>query len=900
MHRKQGLLHKAAYFVLLHVARFLLSLRYRVTIRGLDKVQSSIQKGGVGTVFLPNHPAEIDPVILIVYLGLHFSVIRPLVVEHFYKLKGFHWVMKLVSALSIPTMDEKASVWRGKLIAKKKQEIAQGLTEGENFLIYPSGRLKVDGREVVGGSSFVHQIIEEVPQLQVVLVRTTGLWGSRFSRAITGYSPDFGKELISSLWTLVKNGIFFTPRRKVLVELSTPSEDFPWKEERIALNKYLEDWYNRYPNPGPEPVSRVSLAFWKEQYVEPKKMASSEEEKRRKNIDIPLPVQKRVQEQLSDLCGKAPERIEPSMDLAIDLGMDSLDVAQVYIFLDRQFDRTDVALGSIRRVEDVCLAAVGEYERATSKEEKTFAWPKELRRRAPFLPQGNTIPEAFLSAAEKMDGFVCAADRFSGVLTYRKMKRAALLLADKFRAFPEQNVGVLLPSTVGAYLVILSLMLAKKVPVMLNWTTGTRALNFAEESTSLQRVITSMSFLDKLDHVELGEIENRFLFLEELKEDVSLMDKILCLVRSVKSARSLTSFFKLDTVSSDAPAVLLFTSGTESLPKAVPLSHRNILVNQRAAMECVALHADDCLYGILPPFHSFGFSITGLFPLLCGVKTFYAPDPNDSHGLAEDIAAAEITMFCSAPSFLRAVFSIADKKKLSSLRLIVSGAEKAPSELFSYVEKNLPHAKLIEGYGITECSPVVTIVRPGEPAVGVGRPLDGIEVCIIDEQDKILPLRSEGEICIRGESVFSGYLLSNKCPFITLSEQKWYRSGDRGYLDEKGNLTLTGRLKRFVKIGGEMISLGGLEEEIFSVCKDKGWVEDPFAGSSLALIAREEDKASLILFTALALAKDEINIALKERGWGRIVKIAEIKQIKEIPLTGTGKIDYRYLEEHLV
>src|SRR5690606_39215015 len=136
------------------------------------------------------------------------------------------------------------------------------------------------------------------------------------------------------------------------------------------------------------------------------------------------------------------------------------------------------------------------------------------------------------------------------------------------------------------------------------------------------------------------------------------------------------------------------------------------------------------------PFHSFGFSITGLLPILSGIKVFYAPDPNNSWGMAEDIRRVRPTIFCCAPSFIRALFAVADPLDLKSLRFVVSGAEKAPSELFDYISANLPQTKFLEGYGITECSPVVTLQRPIESARGVGRPLPGVEIRIIDPTTK--------------------------------------------------------------------------------------------------------------------------------------------------------------------
>jgi long-chain-fatty-acid--[acyl-carrier-protein] ligase len=203
--------------------------------------------------------------------------------------------------------------------------------------------------------------------------------------------------------------------------------------------------------------------------------------------------------------------------------------------------------------------------------------------------------------------------------------------------------------------------------------------------------------------------------------------------------------------------------------------------------------------------------------------------------------------------------------------------------------------QLIEGYGITECGPIVTFCRPGKPHKGVGEPVTGVELRIIDAEN------GDGEIIIRSPSVFSGYLGNPKNPFITIDGQTWYKSGDRGRIEDR-TLILSGRLKRFVKIGGEMISLGGLEEEILHLADRHQWVKTPpKEGPSLAVtvLERDSDKPQIILFTTFDITKEDVNLALRDCGYGRIVKISEIRKMDQIPLTGTGKTHYRALDEKL-
>lgn len=911
--------HSLLMYPVILLVRFLIFLRYRIEVRGLvglkDRLTLDQFKRPGGILFLPNHPAEIDPVILEMILWHRFRP-RPLVVEHFYSLKGFRFFMDLVGAMPLPSMDTAVNKWRAKKVERQFNNIVEGLKKGDSFIIYPSGRLKLTGMELIGGASFVHRLIHETPEANVVLIRTTGLWGSRFSKALTGSSPDFGRVLLECAKILLKNGIFFTPRRDVLIELELPPPDFPWNGSRLEFNRFLENWYNHYPDLswgvkkagvaaglGPEPLRLISCAFWKEDLPEvfiPQKQES---------VDLGRPVSAKIQREVCDrlatLCGRPADQIEKTMRLSQDLGLDSLDVAELHVFLDVRYGKTDVRPGDLQTVSDVLQSAAGytkEREEAPGMKaipESGLGWPGE-KRLALEIPEGEIIQEVFLRSMDRGRSLCACRDAFSGSLTCSRVKIGALALSHKFRQLPGRQIGIMLPSSSGVWLVVLGVLLAGKIPVMLNWTAGAKALDHSVELTGIRAVITSSRFLDRVENGGFGKVEEMFLFLEEIRDTIGLKDKLRAKFQSFLKAGTLLKRLNLLGIKSSDPAVILFTSGTESLPKGVPLSHFNLLSNQRALLKAVPLRADEILYGVLPPFHSFGFSITGLLPLLMGMRVCFAPDPTDSHGMARDIAAWTPTLFCCAPSFIRALFRVAAPDQLHSLRLIVSGAEKTPQELFDYVRGSLPGAQLIEGYGITECSPVVTMDRLDEPHVGVGKPIPGVELMILDTPSlQPLPAGVEGEVCIWGPSVFEGYLGHPRKPFVTVKKRRWYLSGDRGYLDEEGHLILSGRLKRFVKIGGEMVSLGGLEEELAKMALEKGWVSGKGEGPSLAVSAREREseKTSIILFTTFAVSKEAVNTALQSCGFGRIIKIAEIHVLDEIPLTGTGKTHYRLLDD---
>lgn len=872
------------------LVRGMISIRYRLRVRGLENIDAKTltKKGGI--LFLPNHPAEIDPVLLTLILWNRFRP-HPLVAENFYYLKGAHYLQTLVGAIPIPNLDRMVNKWKQKQIEKCFQNIVQGLKQGSSYLIYPAGRLKQKAEEVVGGASLTYNLVQECPEANIVLVRTTGLWGSRFSKALTGSTPDFAAIVWEGIKIVLKNLVFLTPRREVTIELEVAPPDFNLHSSRLQFNQALEKWYNLR---GAEPLKLVSDYFWKQSYP---KILVAENNHKAKPVTLDPDIEREVLGKITDLAKQAS--IQKTDHLARDLGLDSLDLAELQTFLMERYETSPLKPEEIATVEDV-LRLVSQPAPAASRTvgKKLLAWPEEDSRPAPLPPEGSSIQEAFLKVCDRMEYHAACADERMGVITYRRLKLMTLTLSDHFRCLKGKNIGVLLPASATSYIIVMALLLADKIPVMLNWTVGVRALNHCRQEAAIQTVLSSRKFLESLTDGDLGDLDDLLLLIEDVKSSISMTSRLKGLCGLFKDAAHLLKNLKF---SSDDPAVILFTSGTESFPKGVPLSHENILSNHQAALSCIEALPSDVLYGVLPPFHSFGFSVTGLLPLLAGLRVYYAPDPTQYFAMAHDIEEWKITLFCSAPTFIKGLFHAAKPKQLESLRFAVGGAEKVHPDLFEYMEKR--GAEMLEGYGITECGPIVTLTRPGKSREGVGLPLPGIELCIIDPVTlQKLERGSDGEICIHGPNVFNGYLGRKTSPFINLDGKEWYRSGDRGHLTQSGALVLSGRLKRFVKIGGEMISLSGLEEEIVRLCNQKGWTAPKQEeGPPLAVAVAEQagDKPQIIVFSTFDISKDQINDALRESGFGRIIKVAAVRRVEAIPLTGTGKIQYRALEEML-
>ncbi len=870
---------------------FFLKLRYRIEVKGLDQLQKYKNQGGL--LFLPNHTAHVDPLFLSLLLWPTFRF-RPVVTDYVYKMGFLRPWMKLMKAVPMPNLESSFNRIKMKKAKDAIQAVSDGLNEGANYLFYPSGKLKLGPKELLGGSSGTQDVITRAPNAHIVLIRVSGLWGSSFSCALTGSSPSIPKTLLNGLKTLLKNGIFFAPRRKMTVEIAVEPPDFPRQGSRNEINRFLEDWYNQYKGGlSEEPLNLVSYSFWKKDL--PEMIHHKKQTKKTGLTTISSDTQSRIFKEIQRIASNPELKISPAQRLNADLNLDSLDIAEIIAFLAQKFNVSEVHPENLETVQNVL--EIAEQAKADGpsiqKRKSLFSFLAEKERKSPEPPFGNTIPEAFLHTASRMKGMIACGDDLAGVFTYKKFKRAVFVLASHFEKIPETEVGVLLPASAGAYLVIFALLFARKVPVMLNWTLGPRYLEEMVRLSGAKRVLSSERFLEKIAHVEFGSVTNQLELLEEVRESISLRSKLKGALLSLLPDLFAIKSFKINTLQKNDRAVILFTSGTEASPKGVPLTHDNILSNHRSSMHSFEIKATDILYSILPPFHSFGFSLVGVLPLITGIKAAYYPDPTDGFALAEGIERWGVTLFCGAPNFLKGLLAAASYQQLASIRLFVTGAEKAPQELYDLLGN-----KLIEGYGITECSPVVSLNRLDIPSKGVGKVLDCIEICTIHpETSALLKEGEEGELCIRGPNVFHGYLGEAKSPFIEINGKEWYRSGDIGHLSKDGYIFLSGRLKRFTKIGGEMISLGAIEQVLTEELAKRG--EKSKEGPLLAVCAKEIEgqKTELVLFTTnQQIQKETLNEILSQAGFSNLIKIGEVRRIVEFPLLGTGKTNYRELQ----
>jgi long-chain-fatty-acid--[acyl-carrier-protein] ligase len=672
------------------------------------------------------------------------------------------------------------------------------------------------------------------------------------------------------------------PRRKVVVDVIEPS-DFPHTSDKLIINSYLEEWYNRNPDRNTE----VSYFWWQgrqPQYKpEPAAMAVD-----RNTLEIPESIRLQVMDKLTELSGIS--NISEKDSLSADLAMDSLILVEFGSWLQEEFGVSPENLEALQTVADCILAAGGIMPAAngSSLDQPVSAkWFAEVAEHTLTIPQGKTIAELFLyQAAKNPDQFVFS-DQIRGDKTWRQIITALYALMPEINKIPGKRVGIMLPGSVGAVISWLAVMFCGKEPVMVNWTTGSTNMKYCLQDVGVQHVITAKALTNKLagQGIDLDLPDISWVYLEELAAGITLTRKISALIKSRLGWNELTDAKIAET------AAILFTSGSETRPKAVPLSHENLLANVRDFAQILSLSSNDRLLGILPVFHSLGLAGTVILPLCTGLRTVFWPNPTEGAQLAKMIGLYKTSMLISTPTFLNGILRTGDTKSLASLRLIFSGAEKCPEHVFTTLQKMCPEATLCEGYGVTECSPVVSVNSPNAPRPGtIGKVLPSMQYVLVNPETREDVREGEtGQLLLRGPNVFAGYLGEAPSPFVEHSGTSWYDTGDLMY-EKDGVLVFAGRLKRFVKLGGEMISLPAIEQVLENHYPD---------GDSLQLAVtatKDEEHPQLVLLATFDTDRQEANQAIKEAGLSPIHNIRIVKKIKEIPVLGTGKTDYATLD----
>lgn len=444
-----------------------------------------------------------------------------------------------------------------------------------------------------------------------------------------------------------------------------------------------------------------------------------------------------------------------------------------------------------------------------------------------------------------------------------------------------EAVGVLLPNVSGVVATIFALQATGRVPAMLNYTVGLANLKAACAAAEISTVVTARAFVTqaKLGDLIAGlEAEGvRVLWLEDIGAEIGLAAKL----RAMIAARFAGHIHRRHRISADDPAVILFTSGSEGLPKGVVLTHRNLLSNCRQLAARIDFNSADTVLNALPVFHSFGLTGGTLLPIFHGVRTLLYPSPLHYRIVPALAYDANATILFGTDTFLSGYARMAHGYDFYSLRYIFAGAERVRDETRkTYAEKF--GLRILEGYGATEAGPVIAVNTPMHFRAGsVGRLLPGIEAKL----DAVPGIDEGGRLSIRGPNIMAGYMKADAPGVLQPPEGGWHDTGDIVIIDDQGFVTIKGRAKRFAKIGGEMVSLPAVE----------GYAAAVWPGAMHAVVTRPDPRKGeqLVLFTTQADAKAS---ALQE--WGKANGVTElsiprdIRVLETLPVLGTGKLDY--------
>lgn len=867
--------------------RLALSLRYRINTSGLDTL--SVKRP---TLFLPNHPALIDPFIVYALLADHAP--RPLADER--QFAGWHGKLaaRILDAVTIPDMMKDGFKAVGD-VQKGLLATLHSLKAGQSVLMYPSGRIYRSSQESIGGNSGAWSLVQQAKDVQIVLVRTSGLWGSTFSYGATGEPPDLKHAFLRGFLTVLGNLFLLTPKRRVQVDFAEAGH-LTAVLDRREFNRKLEAFYNETGQPA------VSVPRWFWQGRQPVALPDYPVYRDEADaVNVPSGIRETVYGILRRAAVLKPDfPLHDSMSLSHDLGMDSLMLMEAILEIEGACKQTFHGLEGLETVADCLLAAAGQKDAVRKSAPAPDAWFSPSSVEPLALPSDHScLVSAFLRQLKHNPKEPLLAER-TALYSRRRLFLGALILSARFARLPGERIGIMMPSVPAVAVVWLAALLAGKTPVFFNWTTGEANFRYCIDLAGIHHIVSVTPLMERLGWQGMlpGVWPVEWLALDGMAASFSMAEKACGMFKAFVMRHS--RHFSVPRI-----AAVLFTSGSESLPKAVPLTHENLLSNAVDIIQVLNLESEDTVLAMLPPFHSFGLMVGIVIPLSAGIKAVFHPNPTEPDLLNGLIQDYRVSLLAMPPTFLAAMLEQArGTDRLSSVKYAFVGAEKCPERVYRDFARQCPSASLCEGYGITECSPAVSVNHPKDVHPGtIGPLLPSMSAAVVMEKDGVITGRvatgETGMLLLRGPNVFGGYLGDAPSPFVEFEGKTWYRTGDLVSMDETGRLIFQGRLKRFVKIGGEMISLPQIEEVLSQAFANHPAM--PEEGAALAVEAmQKEEGAEVVLFTVLPLTLTEVRAAIQKAGLSPLYTVRRIKSVKSIPLLGSGKTDYQALKALLL
>ena len=536
-------------------------------------------------------------------------------------------------------------------------------------------------------------------------------------------------------------------------------------------------------------------------------------------------------------------------------------------------------VGTVRNaVVDLGATAVA------TRSEKMTQLPREFIRRC---KQRKRVKKAADSSGDEVTG---------GMMLTRTLVLRRLLNRHVYDA-DEQFVGLLLPPSLAGVMANMAVALDRKTAVNLNYTVSSEVLNSCIEQCGIKHVLTSRRFMSKMNF----DLDAELIYLEDLKDKPTTGDKMFSALQAfAMPSRMLEKSLGLDKITSEDVLTVIFTSGSTGTPKGVMLTYGNVGSNVEAIDTVVHLGKQDTLIGILPLFHSFGYTVTMWGAMALDVASVYHFNPLDGKKIGKLCEQHKGTVLLSTPTFLRTFLRRATKEQFETLDVVVAGAEKLPTELCDAFEEKFG-VRPVEGYGATETSPLASVNVPPSRSSGdwdvdwkegtVGRPVPGVTAKVIDpDSEEERPIGEEGMLLIKGPNIMKGYIGRDDLTEKVVKDG-WYVTGDIAKLDDDGFIQITGRLSRFSKIGGEMVPHIKIEEVINQVLGANE--EDGLLAAVTAVPDPKKGERLIVIHKAIDQSPDEVREALQAEGLPNIFipSSDSFHQVDVLPLLGTGKLD---------
>jgi acyl-[acyl-carrier-protein]-phospholipid O-acyltransferase/long-chain-fatty-acid--[acyl-carrier-protein] ligase len=497
--------------------------------------------------------------------------------------------------------------------------------------------------------------------------------------------------------------------------------------------------------------------------------------------------------------------------------------------------------------------------------------------------QPTTLFQALLDAKQRYpQSRVSVSDALGRQLSLRQLVRAARVLgAHLAQRFDDETIGVLLPNISAMPVVFFALQTCAKRPALLNFSAGERALRSACETAQIRHILTSRQFIEKAGLNAIIDTLSQDVsvhYLEDLRAQIRPTDKLRALLTPLRRLAGLQ-------IAPEQAACILFTSGSEGLPKAVVLSHSNLISNVQQISAMFTLLPNDNIVNALPTFHSFGLTAGLLWPILQGARVELYPSPLHYHLIPELIYQTNARLFFATDTFYSGYARKADAYDFYSIDALVAGAEKLKDQTRRLYADRF-HTPIFEGYGVTETAPVLAVNIPQACLHGsVGQFVPGIEYRL----EPVDGLEHGGRLWVKGPNIMLGYYLADAPGQLVAPPDGWHDTGDLVAVDEQGFVHILGRAKRFAKIAGEMVSLAAIEQALTPLCYPAHVVAvrrpDPHKGEHIILLSN-----------APQLTKQQVAHALRQAGFSELTLPKTLILVDHIPLLGTGKINYPEVE----